>query len=183
MGRVSIFQSFSQLFQLWIVTNVLLVADSLQGTPQLLGAGEVAAAPHTQRLQPAVGAQGALVPRPRLGPRPVQVLQEVGGVEAGGLLIITSLALQHSLGRSGFRKVQSMYHVSVYLVTRHVEGTLEVLLAGEHLLLSGDAPPRVLHQAHAQLAAVAGAASLHTAAAAGEGSKGGTWSWSQEAAQ
>ena len=76
-----------------------------------------------------------------------------------------------------------LYHVSVHLVTRHVEGTLEVLLAGEHLLLSGDAPPRVLHQAHAQLAAVAGAASLHTAAAAGEGSKGGTWSWSQEAAQ
>ena len=101
MGRVSIFQSFSQLVQLWIVTNVLLVADSLQGTPQLLGAGEVAAAPHTQRLQPAVGAQGALVPRPGPRPRPVQVLQEVGGVEAGGLLIITSLALQHILGRSG----------------------------------------------------------------------------------
>ena len=80
-------------------------------------------------------------------------------------------------------KVSDMYNVSVYLVTRHVEGTLEVLLAGEHLLLSGDAPPRVLHQAHAQLAAVAGAASLHTAAAAGEGVTRGTWSWPQEAVQ
>ena len=118
MWRVSIFQSFNKLFQLWVVTNVLLVADSLQGTPQLLGAGEVAAAPHTQRLQAAVGAQGALVPRPRprLGPRPVQVLQEVGGVEAGGLLALTSLALQHSLGRSGFRKVQSSRYVSCVCV-------------------------------------------------------------------
>ena len=58
--------------------------------------------------------------------------------------------------------------MSVYLVTLHVEGTLEALLAGEHLLLAGDAPPRVLDQAHAQLAAVAGTAALHTAAAAGE---------------
>ena len=114
MRRVSIFQFFSQLFQLWIVTDVLLVADLLQWTPQLCGAGEVAPAPHTQRPQPAVRAKGALVPRPR--PRPVQVLQEVRGVETGGLLALTSLALQHLLGRNGCGKLESSRYVACVCV-------------------------------------------------------------------
>ena len=118
MRRVSIFQSFSKLFQLWIVTDVLLVADLLQWTPQLCGAGEVAPAPHTQRPQPAVSAQAALVPRPRPRPRPrpVQVLQEVRGVEAGALLALTSLALQHLLGRSGCGKLESSRYVACVCV-------------------------------------------------------------------
>ena len=105
-------QSVNNLCKLRILANIQTVADGLQRAADFFGASLMAATLEADPGQCAVGVAGALVPH-LVHHGAVQVLQEVGRVEARLLLDTLS---SHTLGAGGTGGI----HITTSMTLHHI---------------------------------------------------------------